>query len=125
MLAQAKDQAKTKAKVKATDLGLSENVEAMLAYLLGWITGLVFLLLEKNKFVRWHAAQSLVAFGLLTVVSIVVSTIPFIGKALAILVLLFSFGLWLFCLIKSYQGQKFELPVASEIASKLLASISA
>ncbi len=56
---------------KKTALGLSENIEGALAYLAGWITGLVFWFLEpENKFVRFHAMQSIVVFGALTVVEI-------------------------------------------------------
>jgi uncharacterized membrane protein len=51
--------------------GMQPNVAALLSYVLGWITGLIFFLIEKeNKFVRFHAAQSLVVFGALTVLQI-------------------------------------------------------
>ena len=50
--------------------GLSENVAGLLCYILGWITGLIFLLIDKRPFVRFHAAQSIVVFlGLHTCVS--------------------------------------------------------
>jgi uncharacterized membrane protein len=63
-----------------TSNGLEENVAGLLCYVLGWITGLVFILIEKeNKFVRFHAMQSIVVFGGLTVISIIVSWIPFLG----------------------------------------------
>jgi uncharacterized membrane protein len=42
--------------------GLSENLAALLSYVFGWITGLIFLLLDKRPYVRFHAAQSIVVF---------------------------------------------------------------
>ncbi|MGH9710063.1 MAG: zinc ribbon domain-containing protein, partial [Candidatus Acidiferrales bacterium] len=50
-----------------TETGLSENVAGLLCYVLGWITGLIFLLIDKRPFVRFHAAQSLVTFGALNI----------------------------------------------------------
>lgn len=46
---------------------LSENVAGMLSYLLGWITGIVFLLVDRRPFVRYHAAQSVAVFGALSI----------------------------------------------------------
>ena len=45
-----------------TKSGLPENVAALLSYVLGWVTGLVFLLIDKRPYVRFHAAQSVVVF---------------------------------------------------------------
>ena len=60
-----------------TSTGMQANVAALLSYGFGWITGLVFYLIEKeNKFVRFHAFQSIVVFGALTVLSIVLAFIP-------------------------------------------------
>jgi uncharacterized membrane protein len=41
---------------------LPENIAALLSYVLGWITGLVFLLFDRRAYVRFHAAQSIVVF---------------------------------------------------------------
>ncbi len=51
------------ATVSPTRSGLSENTAALLAYVLGWFTGLIFLLIDKRPYVRFHAAQSLITFG--------------------------------------------------------------
>ena len=53
-----------------TSTGLSENVAGLLCYLLWWISGIIFILIEpKNRFVRFHAMQSLIALGSLFPVS--------------------------------------------------------
>ena len=52
-----------------TSLGLSERLERVLAYLLGWVSGLILLLLErKNRNVQWHAKQSIAVFGPLSII---------------------------------------------------------
>src|SRR6202790_5851280 len=55
--------------------GLSENVAGLLCYALGWITGIIFFLIDKRPYVRFHAAQSIVVFGGLHVLNIVVGII--------------------------------------------------
>ncbi|MEM5879537.1 MAG: DUF4870 domain-containing protein [Candidatus Aenigmatarchaeota archaeon] len=104
---------------KKTSLGLDENLEALLAYSLGWLTGIVFYLLEKDsKFVRFHALQSTIVFIGLTVVAIAAGIIPFLGVFLSGVVGLVSIIAWIVCMIKAYQGEWFKLPVAGEIAEK-------
>lgn len=107
-------------KGKTNSLNLPQNTEAALAYLAGWVTGLIFLFIEKeNKFVRFHAMQSIIAFGGLTILAMV----PFIGWILWPLVMIVSFILWLICLVKAYQGEKFKLPVVGDLAEKQLGKI--
>ena len=102
-------------------LGFDENITAMLCYLLGWITGLIILLLEKdNSFVRFHAMQSIVVFGILTVLTMVVSIVPFIYGLLLSVLNIIGVILWIVLMIKAYQHQRFELPVASELTNNLL-----
>src|SRR5882757_7779196 len=55
--------------------GLQENLAGLLCYVLGWITGLVFFFIDKRPFVRFHAAQSIVVFGGLHVLSILLRVI--------------------------------------------------
>lgn len=94
--------------------GMQPNVAALLSYLLGWISGLIFFLIEKeNKFVRFHAMQSLMLFGGLTVIAI----IPFVNLLVIILGPL-SFVLWIILMIKAYQGQMFKLPLVGDLAEK-------
>jgi len=59
------------APIEGGSTGLAENVAGLLCYLFGWLTGLIFLLIDKRPFVRFHAAQSIVVFGGLQIISIV------------------------------------------------------
>lgn len=100
-----------------TVTGLPVNTEAALTYLFGWITGLIFLLLEKdNKKIRFHAMQSLVVFGLCHLLVVV----PVIGWVLSPFIVLIGFVLWLILIIKAYQGEEFEVPVLGEFAKRQL-----
>ncbi len=102
-----------------TSLGIKANIAALLAYAVGWVTGLVFFLLEKeNKFVRFHALQSLIVFGVLTVVPIVLMVIPVLGWILLPFVYLAELALWIVLMIKAYQGEKFKIPYAGDFAEK-------
>jgi len=108
-----------------TSTGLEANVAGLLCYVLGWVSGLVFILIEKeNKFVRFHAMQSIVTFGAITVVSIVLSIlglIPFIGIAFDIInwiIGLLAFVLWIVMMVKAYQGTMYKLPWAGNLAEK-------
>ena len=103
------------AEAKKSGLGLPSNTAAALAYVLGWLTGIVFLLLEKDdKFVRFHAMQSIITFGLITLLSF----IPVIGWMLSPILMILAFVLWLLLIFKAYQGEKFKLPVIGDFAEK-------
>lgn len=99
--------------------GLPKNTAAALSYVLGWLTGIVFLLIEKDKFVRFHAAQSIVVFGILTILVL----IPGIGWVIAPLAWIAGFVLWLVLIFKAYQGEEFKLPWAGDLAKKLLGKV--
>src|SRR5207245_11434611 len=58
---------------RMTSLGMDERLERVLAYSLGWISGLILFFLEKNRNVRWHAVQSMVTFGSLSVLMFAIS----------------------------------------------------
>src|ERR1700688_4484354 len=101
--------------------GMSENVAAFLCYLVGWVTGLIFFLIDKRPFVRFHAAQSMVVFGGLHIINIVIGIVfgaglmmmggfgAFgIGAALYGLISLVAFILWILLMVKAYQHEKFE-----------------
>lgn len=99
--------------------GLDKNVACALTYVGAWVTGLVFFLSEKeDKDVRFHAMQSIIFFGGLNVVQIVLGRVPFIGWSLMPILGLLGFVVWLVCIIKAYQGQKFMIPVIGEMAEK-------
>jgi uncharacterized membrane protein len=105
--------------------GLDENVAGLLSYVLTWLTGIIFFVIEKeSKFVKFHAMQSIIFFGALTVVEIVFSIlaiIPYIGFIFTVingLLGLFAFIMWIILMIKAYQHQKFVLPIAGPMAEK-------
>src|SRR4030042_2361198 len=105
-----------------TSLGLDQNLAGLLCYVLGWVTGVIFLILEKNKFVRFHAIQSIVTFGAITIISIplwLLGWIPWVGILFLIIswfLWVFPFILWIGRLLNAYQGKKYKLPVAGNIA---------
>jgi uncharacterized membrane protein len=102
-----------------TSTGLQPNVAGLLCYLFGWITGIIFLVLEKdNQFVRFHAVQSIVVFGAATVAYIILGFIPVIGWRLTWIIDIAAFILWVILMVKAYQGQMFKLPVAGNIAEQ-------
>ena len=102
-----------------TSTGLEANVAGLLCYVLGWISGLVFILIEKeNKFVRFHAMQSIIVFGVLSVASIILRWIPFLGLVIVPLIGLLGLILWIVLMVKAYQGEKYKLPWAGNLAEK-------
>lgn len=104
-------------KVVKTGAGLPKNTAAALCYAAGWVTGLIFLLVEKkDEFVRFHAMQSVVTFGALTILSMV----PVIGWVLSPFAMITGFILWLVLIVKAYQGENFELPYIGKFAKKQL-----
>lgn len=93
------------------------NLKAAATYVLGFITGIVFLVVEKeDKFVRFHAMQSTVVFGALFILGFV----PVIGAVLGLIIAPLTFILWLVLMYKAYSGEKFKLPVVGDFAEKQL-----
>lgn len=104
-----------------TSVGLSANTAACLCYLLGWLSGIVFLLLEKeNTFVRFHAMQSLVTFGSLMVISLMAQLLPFIGILISIVIGPATLFVWLLMMYKGFQGERYSLPFFGELAERQL-----
>jgi len=109
----------TKPTETKTAAGMNQNVAGLLCYLAGWITGLVFFLIEKeNKFVRFHAMQSIITFGGLTVLFIVLGLIPFAGWIIMPFLGLAQLILWILLMVKAYNGEYFKLPVIGDLAEK-------
>lgn len=103
-----------------TSMNMEENMASLLCYILGWITGLIFYLVEKeNKTVRFHAMQSILTFLPLMVLSSIFWFmswfIPFIW-IISMLIGLLTFILWIVLMIKAYQGEKFKVPIVGDIA---------
>ena len=122
-----------------TSMGIKSNVAALLSYVLGFITGLIFFLIEKeNKYVRFHAMQSIILFGAFFVLNMAIGFTAsiffsimggfthgysgFTGYDLISgiqgIISLVAPVLWIVLMIKAYQGEKFKLPVIGDIAEK-------
>jgi len=122
--------------------GLDSNVAGALSYLLGFVTGIVFYVLEpEDEFVRFHAAQSIVTFGAIFLASFVVGTVlslltglfvtgvglsfvaAILGVVFGLVWLVFGLGtlaLWLFLMLRAYQGETVRVPVAANLADRLV-----
>ena len=104
---------------EASSTGLDPNLAGLLCYLLGLITGIVFLIIEKeSRFVRFHAYQSLAVFGALFVLSLIAGFIPVIGTLISILLAPVGLILWILLMVKAYQGERFKLPLAGDWAEE-------
>lgn len=121
--------------------GMDENIAALLSYVFGWLSGLIFFLIEKDsRLVRFHAMQSILLNVMIAVLGIVLWIVTFIlvlvgtqlpgflGAILSLLVtliwIIFSVGLliaWVMCLVKAFQSQYFKLPVIGNFAEKFSA----
>jgi len=121
--------------------GIDENIAALLSYIFGWVSGLIFFLIEKDsRLVRFHAMQSIllnavaavvgivlwiVWFSLAIISSMVSETLGFLVSAVVgLLIFVFWIGLLVglvLCLIKAYQRQFFKLPVIGNLAEKFSA----
>jgi uncharacterized membrane protein len=102
-----------------TSTGFDANVAAALAYLVGFVTGIIFLLVEReNKFVRVHAMQSTLLFIGIILVDVVLNMIPFLGfLVVMIIVIPLSAVLWLLLMYKAYQGEEYKLPLVGQMAA--------
>jgi uncharacterized membrane protein len=109
---------------ESSDLGIRENIAAMLAYVVGWLTGIVFYLVDKRPFVRFHAMQSIIAFGGLTVLhwALIWPTMAVFGWGVSNLlrgIIQAAIVIcWIVCMIKAYQGKRFKLPIAGDLAER-------
>lgn len=102
-----------------TSTGLQENVASTLCYAFFWVTGIIFLFIERdNRVVRFHAWQSVFTFAALDVLSFVVAMVPLLGTLLAGLLWLVKIALWLTLMIKAYQGEQFKLPIVGDLAAE-------
>src|SRR5262249_46655477 len=105
--------------------GLAPNVASMLAYLGCLVTGIIFVVIEKdNKDVKFHAWQSIFLAGTslaLWIVSFVLGMIPVIGLLAVLLHIVGGIGLfvvWIIAMIKAYQGQRWVIPVIGPLAEQ-------
>lgn len=116
--------------------GADEKLAALLSYLLGWVTGLILYFTGKSKYVKFHALQSTITFGAITVFQVAIwlareALAAFLQPPGSIYLVLNLYGmisaviwvgslvLWAFLMSKAYQGESYQLPVAGEIAAKV------
>lgn len=100
-----------------SSLGMEENIAALLSYILGFITGIIFFVLEKeSKFVKFHAMQSIIYSVALMIITFILGLIPIIGWILTLLIPPLSLILWIVLLVKAYKYEYFKLPVIGDIA---------
>jgi uncharacterized membrane protein len=96
--------------------GLEENVAGFFCYLLGFITGIIFLAIEKkSSFVKFHAMQSTITFLSLFIISLILGFIPIIGL-LVYPIWILSLILWLLLMVKALQGERYSLPIVGKMA---------
>jgi len=106
-----------------TSTGLSPNTAALLCYVGIWISGIIFFVLEqKNRFVRFHAAQSIVVFGTITVAGVILGLIPVVGDAFSTIIGIIGFIIWIIMIVKASSGEWYKLPWAGDVAEKIVAS---
>jgi len=99
--------------------GLPKNTAAALSYVLGPITGVIFLVLEKEPYVRFHAMQSIVVFSTLFVLQVLMG-LTLVLAVLVPLVSVLSFALWLILIYKAWMGEEWEVPVLGKYARKFM-----
>ena len=109
---------------------MSQNVAAALCYVLGLVTGILFLILEpykNDRLIRFHAFQSIflhvaiiitwIAFGI--VMGVMLHVVGFfLGAILWPLFGLACLALWLYMMFSAYQGKTVVLPVIGQIAQQ-------
>ena len=102
--------------------GLDANLAGALCYALGWVSGIVFLVLEKDsRFVKFHAVQSIATFLGFTVIWFVLVSLPLfwlVALVLSPFVALAAFILWILLMVKAYNGERFKLPFVGNIAEQ-------
>ena len=110
--------------LEKSSTGVDANIAALLSYLLGFVTGIVFFILEKDsKYVKFHAMQSILVSVALLIIYFILGLIPILGWILAFLISLASIILWIALMFKAYKYTWFKLPVIGELAEKQSMSI--
>jgi uncharacterized membrane protein len=102
--------------------GLPKNTAAALSYVLGPVTGVVFLLLEKDPYVKFHAMQSIIVFASLFVLQWIL-VITIILAPLSGLLIIIGFILWLMLIYKAWKGEEWEVPLCGKYARKFVKKV--
>jgi uncharacterized membrane protein len=94
---------------------------AIAAYLGGLMTGVIVLTVEKrDRFVRFHAMQSVVTFGTVLVAYLALTSLPVVGTLLVVPLRVGVVFLWLVLMLKAWSGESYKLPWAGDLAEHLL-----
>jgi len=102
-----------------SSLNMSENIAALIAYMFGWLSGLILLLVEKeSRFVRFHALQSLLFFGAMSLILGVLGRIPVVGWVFAIIGGILAFGFWIIGMVNAYRGELYRFPIVGDFAAR-------
>lgn len=103
-----------------TSMSMRARTAGLLCYLFGWVGGLVFFLLEReNRFVRFHAIQSILFFGSMSILGWVCSYLPFVLFGLGGVVGLVSLIAWIVLMVSAHRGRYYKLPLFGYYAEKL------
>ena len=121
--ARIEEEAKVKREEKEdkdeSSTSLEPNIAALLCYLGIWLTGIVFLIIEqKNRFVRYHAIQSIIVFGVLSIAISVLNNVPFVGWFFSFTIGVLTFVLWIVLMVSAYKGELYKIPGAGDVAER-------
>ena len=102
-----------------TQTGLDENLAAAIAYALGLIGGILFLAIEKeNRFVRFHAMQSLITFAAASITCLMLVSLPLVGWLLTPIFIICVIVLWVILMFKAVNGERYKLPYIGDWAEQ-------
>lgn len=116
--------------------GIDERLASVLCYSAWWITGLVFLVLERRHHgIRFHAAQSLVLFGVLSLLLLGLGALSALAlmvsgqayqaaRALADMAWMGAVALWLVLVVRAWRGETWRVPLAAALADRIVAKTS-
>ena len=116
---------------RSSSTGLSPHLAAVLAYLGWWVSGLIFWWLERrDSYVRFHAAQSVAAFGIVAVLvagfgAMAIASLSFLPSAFVLFIwaagLTWAGGvlLWIAAMWNAARGRAWRMPLASELADRM------
>lgn len=105
--------------LEASSTNLDPKSAGLLCYLLTFISGIIFLIIEKNsRFVKFHALQSIITFGGLTVLNFIFSSNPFTGWISSIIITPFHFILWIIMMVMARRGKWYKLPFIGDFVER-------
>ena len=118
----ARREAEQREKVFAgeSSTSLEPNVAGLLCYVGFWISGIILLVIEqKNRFVRFHALQSIIVFGALAIAGAILHQLPFVGSFFSSVIWIVAFVLWIVLMVKAYQGELYKVAGAGDLAERI------